>query len=110
MFVRRVLLANDQTLRIIRIPGESGVFSFLDDLSVSQARRYLEEYAGDHVAMAQLRQALAEDSLGMPLNNLDDWEVLDEAAHRIAMGHLGIAEELEDPPPEAPHEPASTES
>jgi len=102
MSVRRVLLANDQTLRVVRVPGEAGVFSFLDDLSASDARRYLQEYIHDHTAIAQLRMALAEDSLGMPVNNLDDAEVLDEAAHRIAMRHLFLAEELDEPTPQLP--------
>ena len=31
--MKRVLLANDSTLRVVRIPGEHGIFSFLDDLS-----------------------------------------------------------------------------
>jgi len=109
--MKRVLLANDSTLRVVRIPGEHGIFSFLDDLSPSDARRYLEEYAGDHMAMMQLRTVLAEDSFGMPVSNLDDAEVIDEVANRVAMGHLWIAEELEEPQPELPQpEPASSSS
>src|SRR5215208_6671025 len=109
--MKRVLLANDSTLRVVRIPGEHGVFSFLDDLSPFAARRYLEDYAGDHMAMMQLRMALAEDSFGMSASDLDDAEVLDEAANRIAMGHLWIAEELEEPMPELPEpDPASSNS
>jgi hypothetical protein len=109
--VRRVLLANDQTLRVVRVPGAAGVFSFLDDLAAADARRYLEEYAGDSMAMAQLRMALAEDSLGMPVTFLDDADVLDEVAHRVAMGQLTIAEELERPLPSIPDpEPVSASS
>jgi hypothetical protein len=109
--VRRVILANDSTLRIVRVPGESGVFTFLDDLSAPQARRYLEDYAHDSLAMSHLRMALAEDSLGMPVNNFDDGEVLDEVAHRVEMGHLTIAEELEEPQPDIPEpEQASSSS
>jgi len=100
--VRRVILANDSTLRIVRVPGEAGVFTFLDDLSASQARRYLEEYAHDSIAMSHLRMALAEDSLGMPVSDLDDAEVLDAVAHRVEMGHLSLAEELEEPHPDIP--------
>ena len=107
--MRRVLLANDSTLRVVRIPGEHGVFSFLDDMSQFQVRRYLEEYADDHMAMTQMRMALAEDTFGMPVSNLDDAEVLDEVAHRVAMGHLWIAEELEEPQP-AIREPESASS
>jgi len=106
-----VLLANDQTLRVVRVPGEAGVFSFLDDLSAADARRYLEEYAGDSMAMSQLRMVLAEDSMGMPVTNLDDAEVLDEAAWRVSINQLTIAEELERPLPEEPEsEPASSSS
>lgn len=108
--MRRVLLANDSTLRVVRIPGEHGVFSFVEDLSASDARRYLEEYASDHMAITQLRMALSEDSLGMPVQNLDDAEVLDEVAHRISIGHLWIAEELPEPQPDIPEPDTASSS
>jgi hypothetical protein len=109
MSVRRVILANDQTLRVVRVPGEAGVFSFLDDLSAADARRYLEEYAGDSMALSQLRMALSEDSLGMPVTYLDDADVLDEVAWRVSMNQLTIAEEIPRPLPKVPEpEPASS--
>ncbi|HEV8605377.1 MAG TPA: LysM peptidoglycan-binding domain-containing protein [Tepidisphaeraceae bacterium] len=108
--MRRVLLANDQTLRLVRVPGEAGVFSFLEHSSPADARRYLEEYAGDAMALWQMRMALAEDSLGLDVSRLDDPEVLDEVALRVSLGHLTIAEELEEPLPEITEPEAASSS
>src|SRR5438045_4169786 len=61
--------------------------------------------------MMHLRMALAEESMGMPVNDMDDTEVLEEVANRVEMGRLWIAEELEEPPPPIPQsEPASASS
>jgi hypothetical protein len=97
--MRRVLLANDQTLRLVRVPGEAGVFSFLEYSSQADARRYLEEYAGDTMALWQMRMALAEDAMGLDVTQMDEAEVMDEVAWRVTQRQLTIAEELDEPLP-----------
>ncbi len=109
--MKRVLLANDRTMRLVHLPGESGVFSFLEYHSADDARHYLERFAHDTGAVIQLRRALAEDSYGLDVPRMTDDEVFEEMAHRVVMRQFGIAEQIPDPPViiEKP-EPASSSS
>src|SRR5438128_5319024 len=107
--LRRILLCNDRWLRVIRLPGEGGVFSFVDCSSADDARRYLQDYAHDPGSLAQMRTILAEDAHGIDVWRLDDAEVLDEMASRVSLHRLTIAEELDEPMPAVP-EPQSASS
>jgi len=104
------LLCNDRSLRVVRLPGDGGVFSFIDCNSADDARRYLQDYAHDPLSLAQLRTILAEDAHGINVWQLDDWEVLDEVAARVSMNRLTIAEELDEPLPPTPQVEASASS
>jgi len=105
--VRRVLLCNDRSLRVIRLPGEGGVFSFVDCDSADDALRYLQNYAHDPSSLAQMRTILAEDAFGIDVWKLDDSEVLDELAARVSHNRLTIAEELDEPLPPTPQPEAA---
>jgi hypothetical protein len=103
------LLCSDRSLRVIRLPGEGGVFSFIDCNSADDARRYLQDYAHDPGSVSQMRLILAEDAHGVDVSRLDDSEVLDELAARVSHNRLIIAEELDDPLPIV-HEPEAASS
>ena len=72
--MRRVLLANDQTLRLTVVPGEAGVFSFLDFTSADEVRGYLAEYQADESAATELLSVgEAKNPEGMNAAELAAW-------------------------------------
>src|SRR5947207_15772545 len=96
--MKRVLVADGRSMRLVHLPGEHGVFEFRDYTSADDARRYLERFAHDTPSVVQMRRALAEDSYGLDVPRMTDDEVFDEMSWRVVHRQVGIAEEIPDPP------------
>src|SRR4051812_2133941 len=96
--MKRVLVNNGRSVRLVYLPGEHGVFEFLDYKSADDVRRYLERFAHETGSVVQMRRALAEDSYGLDVPRMTDDEVFEEMSWRVVHHQFGLAEQLPDPP------------
>src|SRR5437867_12405561 len=96
--MKRVLVADGRSMRLVHLPGEHGVFSFKEYTSADDARNFLHRFAADTGSIAQLRRALAEDSYGLDVPRMTDDEVFEEISWRVVHRQFALAEEIPDPP------------
>src|SRR4051812_4670792 len=96
--MKRVLVNDGRSVRLVHLPGEHGVFSFLDYNSADDVRHYLQRFAHDTGSVVQMRRALAEDSYGLDVPRMTDDEVFEEMSWRVVHRQFGMAEQIPDPP------------
>ncbi len=97
--MRRILLVDEQTLRVVGLPGGTGLFVFPEIADSRAATTYLQRFEGDQTAMVRLREVLAEDSLGFDVGQLNERQVVEAVAHRVETRQLKIANPLHDTNP-----------
>jgi hypothetical protein len=91
--VQRLLILHRQTLRVVPVPGESGVYSHLKFHSPSDVYLRLKTYQFDPRSMINMRQVL--DEVGAyNVKQLSDDAVIQEVANRVDARWIAIAAEL----------------
>jgi hypothetical protein len=89
--MRRVLVIEESTLRLLAIPGEPGLFEFLSFQKPEDVSRLLSSYRFDSLLMARLRQLIAEERLWIDVHRMTDAAVVSRVTDLVVSGRLPIA-------------------
>jgi hypothetical protein len=90
--MRRLLVIENSTLRLLDIPGEPGMFEFREFSNPADAERLLAAFSGNTDAMQRLRRLLAETIPTLDAHRLSDQQVIAHVAVLVQHGPVCVAE------------------
>jgi hypothetical protein len=89
--MRHVLVIEDSSLRLLAVPGEPGLFEFLEYRDAEDVRRLLGRYQFDSVLLARLRQHVASEQFLLDPYRLTNTQIASQVADLVASQRLPLA-------------------